>query len=150
VARYRPSSGMRRHTPRKLAAEMNVVPYIDVMLVLLVIFMATAPMMTQGVSVDLPQANSAPLPTENDEPVMIAVAADGGYYINVGDDSEAATDLEALTQRVTAIHNEKPETLFLVRGDQNVPYGKVVVLMSELQSAGVTKLGLVTDPAELP
>ncbi|PHS59278.1 MAG: protein TolR [Alcanivorax sp.] len=129
---------------------MNVVPYIDVMLVLLVIFMATAPMMTQGVSVDLPQANSAPLPTENDEPVMIAVAADGGYYINVGDDSEAATDLEALTQRVTAIHNEKPETLFLVRGDQNVPYGKVVVLMSELQSAGVTKLGLVTDPAELP
>lgn len=99
---------------------------------------------------DLPQANSAPLPTENDEPVMIAVAADGGYYINVGDDSEAATDLEALTQRVTAIHNEKPETLFLVRGDQNVPYGKVVVLMSELQSAGVTKLGLVTDPAELP
>ncbi|KAF0802492.1 biopolymer transport protein TolR [Alcanivorax xiamenensis] len=136
--------------PRKLSSEMNVVPYIDVMLVLLVIFMATAPMMTQGVSVDLPQANSAPLPTENDEPVMIAVAADGGYYINVGDDSEAATDLEALTQRVIAIHNEKPETLFLVRGDQNVPYGKVVVLMSELQGAGVTKLGLVTDPAELP
>ena len=139
-------SGVRVRKPRKMMSDINVVPYIDVMLVLLVIFMATAPMMTQGVSVDLPQTDSAPI-INNDEPVMITVRADGSYHINVGEDGgRAAASLETVKGNVLTIRKQKPDTLFLVEGDQNVPYGKVVVLMSELQRAGVTNVGLVTEP----
>ncbi|MFP1682694.1 protein TolR [Alloalcanivorax sp. C16-1] len=139
-------SGIRVRKPRKMMADINVVPYIDVMLVLLVIFMATAPMMTQGVSVDLPQADSAPI-LNNDEPVMITVRADGSYHINVGEDGgQTASSLDTVKGHVLTIRKQKPKTLFLVEGDQNVPYGKVVVLMSELQRAGVTNVGLVTEP----
>ncbi|MCH2559197.1 MAG: protein TolR [Alcanivorax sp.] len=139
-------SGVRVRKPRKMMADINVVPYIDVMLVLLVIFMATAPMMTQGVSVDLPQADSAPI-LNNDEPVMITVRADGSYHINVGEDGgQTASSLDTVKGHVLTIRKQKPKTLFLVEGDQNVPYGKVVVLMSELQRAGVTNVGLVTEP----
>ena len=126
-------------------AEMNVVPYIDVMLVLLVIFMVTAPMLTQGVSVDLPQTDSAAI-TNNDEPVRITVRPDGSYYIKVGGDGQSSATLETVKGQVLTIRKQKPGTLFLVEGDQNVPYGKVVVLMSELQQAGVSNLGLVTEP----
>ncbi|ASK34628.1 protein TolR [Alloalcanivorax mobilis] len=138
-------SGLKVRTPRKVMAEINVVPYIDVMLVLLVIFMATAPMMTQGVSVDLPQTSSAPIAIK-EEPVMITVRADGSYFINVGEDSNSATALETVKERVLTIREQKPNTLFLVQGDQKVPYGRVVTLMSELQSAGVENVGLVTEP----
>ncbi|GAA5135474.1 protein TolR [Alloalcanivorax gelatiniphagus] len=139
-------SGIRVRKPRKMMADINVVPYIDVMLVLLVIFMATAPMMTQGVSVDLPQADSAPI-LNNEEPVMITVRADGSYHINVGEDGgQTASSLETVKGHVLTIRKQKPKTLFLVEGDQNVAYGKVVVLMSELQRAGVTNVGLVTEP----
>ena len=135
-----------RRLRKKPMADINVVPYIDVMLVLLVIFMATAPMMTQGVSVDLPQADSAPI-LNNDEPVMITVRADGSYHINVGEDGgRQASSLETVKGHVLTIRKQNPKTLFLVEGDQNVPYGKVVVLMSELQRAGVTNVGLVTEP----
>ena len=139
-------SGVKVRVPRKLVAEMNVVPYIDVMLVLLVIFMATAPMMTQGINVDLPDSNSAPIDTTKDEPVIVSVTADGSYFINVGGDTKKSASLETVKGHVLTIRKQKPETLFLVEGDQNVPYGKVVVLMSELQQAGVTNLGLVTEP----
>lgn len=139
-------SGVRvRKQQRKMMAEINVVPYIDVMLVLLVIFMATAPMMTQGVSVDLPKTNSSPIAAKN-PPVTISVAANGNYYIDVGDDKHKATSLDTVKQRVQLIRKQKPGTLFLVEGDKNVPYGKVVTLMSELQSAGVANVGLVTEP----
>lgn len=134
-----------RKQQRKMMADINVVPYIDVMLVLLVIFMATAPMMTQGVSVDLPKTNSSPI-ANKDEPVMISVAADGSYYINVGDDKHKASTLDNVKARVQTIRKQKPGTLFLVEGDKNVAYGKVVTLMSELQSAGVDSVGLVTEP----
>ena len=139
-------SGVRvRKQQRKMMSEINVVPYIDVMLVLLVIFMATAPMMTQGVSVDLPKTNSSPIASK-DVPVTISVSADGNYYIDVGDNKHKATSLETVKKRVQLIHKQKPGTLFLVEGDKNVPYGKVVTLMSELQSAGVGNVGLVTEP----
>lgn len=139
-------SGVRvRKQQRDLMADINVVPYIDVMLVLLVIFMATAPMMTQGVSVDLPKTNSTPI-VNKDEPVMITVAADGSYHINIGGDSQKATSLEQVKSRVRIVRKQKPGTLFLVQGDKSVPYGKVVILMSELQSAGVDNVGLVTEP----
>ncbi|HLR16567.1 MAG TPA: protein TolR [Alcanivoracaceae bacterium] len=131
---------------KKLMADINVVPYIDVMLVLLVVFMITAPMMTQGIHVDLPQANSEPI--DDQEPVVITVKRDGAYYLNVGEGQEEATTTEALQENVQRIMKHAPDTLFLVEGDGQVPYGRVVTLMGELQTIGVTKLGLVTEPVE--
>ena len=139
-------SGVKIRVPRKLVAEMNVVPYIDVMLVLLVIFMATAPMMTQGINVDLPDSNSEPIDTTKDEPVIISVTADGSYYIDVGSDSRKSASLETVQGHALRIHKQKPATLFLVEGDGQVAYSKVVQLMGALQEAGITQLGLVTEP----
>ena len=139
-------SGVKIRVPRKLVAEMNVVPYIDVMLVLLVIFMATAPMMTQGINVDLPDSNSEPIDTTKDEPVIISVTADGSYYIDVGSDSRKSASLETVQGHALRIHKQKPSTLFLVEGDSQVAYAKVVQLMGALQEAGITQLGLVTEP----
>jgi len=139
-------SGVKIRVPRKLVAEMNVVPYIDVMLVLLVIFMATAPMMTQGINVDLPDSNSEPIDTNKDEPVIISVTADGSYYIDVGSDSRKSASLETVQGHALRIYKQKPSTLFLVEGDSQVAYAKVVQLMGALQAAGITQLGLVTEP----
>ncbi|WP_287962246.1 protein TolR [Alcanivorax sp.] len=139
-------SGVKIRVPRKLVAEMNVVPYIDVMLVLLVIFMATAPMMTQGINVDLPDSNSDPIDTTKSEPVIISVTADGRYFIDVGGDSQKSSSLETVKGHVLRIHKHKPSTLFLVEGDGNVAYARVVSLMGVLQEAGISQLGLVTEP----
>jgi biopolymer transport protein TolR len=138
---------MKVRTPRRLMAEINVVPYIDVMLVLLVVFMITAPMMTQGIQVNLPETSSAPMKTDQ-EPVVVTVKADGAYFINVGDKSKQSASLETVQGHVLRIMKHKPETLFLVEGDTDVPYGRVIELMSHLQGAGVTRLGLVTEPPE--
>lgn len=131
----------------KLLAEINVVPYIDVMLVLLVVFMITAPMMTQGVKVDLPDANAEPINLKNEEPLVISVRQDGSYLINVGDQRDKEALLETVVARVGAVKRQKPETLVLVEGDDAVPYGRVVSLMAALQKAGVADVGLVTEPA---
>ena len=139
-------SGVKIRVPRKLVAEMNVVPYIDVMLVLLVIFMATAPMMTQGINVDLPDSNSDPIDTTKNEPVIVSVTADGSYFIDVGGDSQKSSSLETVKGHVLRIHKHKPSTLFLVEGDGNVAYARVVSLMGALQEAGISQLGLVTEP----
>ena len=139
-------SGVKIRVPRKLVAEMNVVPYIDVMLVLLVIFMATAPMMTQGINVDLPDSNSDPIDTTKSEPVIISVTADGRYFIDVGGDSQKSSSLETVKGHVLRIHKHKPSTLFLVEGDGNVAYARAVSLMGALQEAGISQLGLVTEP----
>lgn len=126
-------------------AEINVVPYIDVMLVLLVIFMITAPMLTQGVDVELPSANAAPIQgTEND--VMIAsVDSLGKFYLDVGGKQESIT-LEQLKERVRKILNQNPKISVLVRGDKRVPYGDIIGLMVALQGAGIPNVGLVTEP----
>ncbi|EGG92951.1 Tol biopolymer transport system, TolR protein [gamma proteobacterium IMCC1989] len=126
-------------------AEINVVPYIDVMLVLLIIFMVTAPLLLQGVQVDLPQANSAPSPNQ-EEPLVISVDAQNNYYINVGDNDKAIKPLSTITDQVTKVLRVKPQTPVLVWGDTNVPYGTVVELMSRLQNAGAESVGLVTEP----
>lgn len=131
---------------RKPMAEINVVPYIDVMLVLLVVFMVTAPMLMQGVRVDLPQAPSAPLDEDSDEPLIVSVKADGTYYLNVGGDEETARPLPDITDRVSKVLRQKPNTPVLVWGDRGVEYGIVVNLMTELQGAGAPSVGLVTDP----
>ena len=135
----------RRRNKRRPMAEINVVPYIDVMLVLLVIFMITAPMLTQGVDVELPNANAAPIQdTEND--VMIAsVDSKGKYYLDVGGKQESIT-LSQIQDRVRKVLSQNPKMSVLVRGDKNVPYGDVIGLMVTLQSAGVPNVGLVTEP----
>lgn len=130
---------------RKPMAEINVVPYIDVMLVLLVIFMVTAPLLQQGVQVDLPKTPAKPINKVKDEPVIVSVRADGSYYINLGKQPEQAIALSEIGTKVAAVIRRQPETPVLVWGDKNVPYGEVVTLMSILQAAGAPSVGLVTD-----
>ena len=131
---------------RRLVAEINVVPYIDVMLVLLVIFMITAPLMMQGVDVELPQAPSELMPENDDEPLVVSIKADGTFYIDLAGDAEAPRPLAEIVDIVGKVLDEKPATPILVWGDRNVPYGEVVSLMSQLQGVGATGIGLVTEP----
>lgn len=138
----------RTRERKRPMAEMNVVPYIDVMLVLLVIFMITAPMLTQGINVDLPQASSEPIKTEDIEPLVASVDKAGAYYLNIGGKPNEPIDEEALVQKVAAVLRLKPQTPVLVRGDQDVNYGKVVTLMALLQQAGAPNVGMLTQPVE--
>ncbi|MEO6697342.1 MAG: protein TolR [Gammaproteobacteria bacterium] len=138
-------NGKRQRTRRLPMAEMNVVPYIDVMLVLLVIFMITAPLLAQGVKVNLPQTASEPLPQEKKEPVIVTVDVNGAYYLNVGEKHDQAIAADALVQIVAAVLRRQPETPILVRGDESVNYGKVVEALSLLQGAGAPNVGLVTE-----
>ncbi len=137
---------MGKKIKKKPMAEINVVPYIDVMLVLLVVFMVTAPLLMQGVKVDLPQAPSAPMDDTDDEPLIVSVKRDGSYFINLGKDQKEAKPLAQIKDTVSKVLRQKPKTPVLVWGDANVDYGKVVSLMTELQSAGAPSVGLVTDP----
>jgi biopolymer transport protein TolR len=131
---------------KRLMAEMNVVPYIDVTLVLLIIFMITAPLITQGVKVDLPQAQSEVIePTEN-EPVIVTVDAAGAIYVDLGEKPDAPVDDDTLVTRIAAVAKYRPGTDFLVRGDAGVPYGRVVEVMALMQGAGVKNVGLMTEP----
>jgi len=139
---------MARHRKRRAVAEINVVPYIDVMLVLLIIFMITAPLIQQGVEIDLPQANANPLPPEQNEPVVLTVSKTGEYYLNVGEHVNKPIDAEVLVHRVAAVVKYKPDTPVLVRGDKEVDYGSVTNAMVLLQTAGVEKVGLMTDQPE--
>jgi len=138
----------RRRQRRKPMAQINVVPYIDVMLVLLIIFMITAPLLTQGVKVDLPQAEAEPLPPEADDPVVVSVTADGTFHIDVGAGKGEPVDGEILQRRVSAVLRHQPRTPIMVRGDRNVEYGRVVDAMVLLQGAGAPSVGLVTETPE--
>ena len=138
----------QRRQRRRPMSEINVVPYIDVMLVLLIIFMITAPLLTQGVNVDLPQADSAPLPTEADEPVVVSVNLEGNFFIDVGEGKNEPLDAETLVARIAAVIKYKPKTPILVRGDRNVNYGRVVEAMVLVQAAGVPNVGLITETPE--
>lgn len=126
-------------------SEINVVPYIDVMLVLLIIFMVTAPMLMQGVKVELPKAAALPVGKQDNEPLIVSVKADGSYYLNVGKDKETSSSLAVIQDKVAKILRRKPESVVLVWGDKAVPYGDVVTLMSALQAAGAPSVGLVTE-----
>jgi len=127
-------------------SEMNVVPYIDVMLVLLVIFMITAPLLTQGVKVELPQAPSDPIPGEQREPLVLTVDKEGNYFLSVGENNDKPLDNDTLVQRVAAVLRRQPTTPVYVRGDSQVDYGKVVFAMTLLQQAGAPNVGLLTQP----
>lgn len=137
-----------RKLKKKPMSEINVVPYIDVMLVLLIIFMVTAPLLMQGVQVELPQAPSEPIDNDDTEPVIVSVKKDGTYYINIGGDQEQQRPIEEIKDSVSKILRQKPETPVLVWGDREVGYGIVVHLMTELQSAGAPSVGLVTEPPQ--
>jgi biopolymer transport protein TolR len=139
---------------RRPMSEINVVPYIDVMLVLLVIFMITAPLLNLGVEVELPKADAEPMDTqESDEPLVITVLQNGDLYLNAGGDldgtSSGLVDPESLLTMVTAIVSRNPEIQVLVGGDEQASYGQVYGAMVLLQKAGVTKVGLMSDPMEL-
>lgn len=136
---------------RRLMAEINVVPYIDVMLVLLIIFMVTAPLLTQGIKVELPKAGAEPLPEDvlrDHDPLILSVDAQGGLYLNIGDDQESALDADTVVQRVSAVIRREPKTPVLVKADRSVPYGEVVAGMVLLQESGAEKVGFITDPAD--
>ena len=135
----------RARSKRKLNAEINVVPYIDVTLVLLIIFMVTAPMLTQGVDVELPKAAAEPVETEDHEPLIVSVDAKGQYYINLGEDEmrpRTADDIATAVGRVLQVNQGK---LLLVRGDRDASYEQVVQLMVLLQGVGAERVGLVTE-----
>lgn len=129
-------------------SDINVVPYIDVTLVLLIIFMITAPLITQGVKIELPKISSEVLPPQEREPVIISVDANGNYYINYGEDRNQPIDSKSLLTRVGTLLRQQPGTRFLVEGDAKVAYRRVVELMALLQGAGVPSVGLVTEPPE--
>ena len=133
---------MRR---RRMLAEINVVPYIDVMLVLLVIFMVTAPMLMQGVEVELPKADAAPVQDQDAEPLIVSIDSQGQLFLNLGANEKQVLELATVRQRVAAVLRRTPDKPVLVWGDQKVAYGDVVVVMTALQEAGAPSVGLVTE-----
>lgn len=136
---------MAQSKKHRFAAEINVVPYIDVMLVLLVIFMVTAPLLTQGVKVELPQANTNPIESNQEEPLIVSIKADGSLYVNLSN-KDAKKSIEEIQRAISKVVKAKPSTPVMVWGDAAVPYGKVVAVMAKLQEAGVQHVGLVTEP----
>lgn len=134
---------------RKLMGEINVVPYIDVMLVLLVIFMVTAPLLTQGIEVDLPKANAEPIETVPDhDPLVLSVDAEGNLFLNAGDDEDKPASSQRIVTVVSIVLEEKPDTPVYVKADRAVAYGNVVGAMVLLQQAGANNIGFVTDPLD--
>ncbi len=137
----------RRRLPM---ADINVVPYIDVMLVLLVIFMITTPLLSQGINVDLPQAKAQPIVAKQEEPIIVSVDAQGLYYLNTATNPDQPIDATTLRgeiaeqlQKSAQNPGSQPRQI-LVKGDQNVDYGKVVQAMVLLQQAGANNVGLIT------
>ncbi len=132
-----------------MLAEINVVPYIDVMLVLLVIFMVTAPMLMQGVEVKLPEATASPVDNQDAEPLIVSIDDRGQLFLNLGVDEKQSLELATIRQRVAAVLRRTPDKPVLVWGDKRVAYGDVVVVMTALQEAGAPSVGLVTEnPAD--
>ncbi len=136
---------------RKPVAEINVVPYIDVMLVLLIVFMVTAPMLEQGIDVDLPQANNEPLDIdENLETLIVSITAAGEYFLSIGatgEDRKPVT-LDAIREQVGRILNANPEIQVLVEGDTQADWGSMITLITTLNAAGVTNPNFITQPLD--
>jgi len=141
-----------RHGPK---AEMNVVPYIDVMLVLLVIFMVTAPLLVQGVKLELPKIDNEALPTTTKQQILtLSVKKDGSYYWNVGEEidtntqQDTAVEVNMMTQEVKEVIAARGDTQVFIRADQSAEYATVVAGISALQKGGVTNVGLITEPPQ--
>jgi biopolymer transport protein TolR len=141
----------RKRERRKPMAEINVVPYIDVTLVLLIIFMITTPMLQTGVEVDLPQAESKTVESEGEgdnPPIVISIKEQGQYYIKSDSQDDEPVLAEEINSRVAAILINKPKTQVLINADKGVSYGTVVTVMAALKNAGVPTVGLMTKPEE--
>ena len=135
---------MRRH--RKAINQINVVPYIDVMLVLLIIFMITAPLLAQGVEVDLPETGAEAMPG-SDEPITLTIDARGRFFLDVGENTGKSIGDDEVVRRVRAVVKARPEAMVLIKGDTRVDYGRVAYGMGLLQEAGATKIGFISEPA---
>ena len=134
---------------RRGMSEINVTPMVDVMLVLLVIFMVTAPLLTQGVRVDLPKAGAEPIEDVPDHPpLVLSVDAEGNLFVNVGDDEDEPATAKEVVARVGAVIRNRPDTPILIKADRSVPYGNVVGAMVLLQQGGAEAVGFVTDPLD--
>ncbi len=136
---------------RKPMAEINVVPYIDVMLVLLIVFMVTAPMLNQGIDVDLPQASNEPLDIdENLETLVVSITATGEYFLSIGatGDERESVSLETVGEQVSRILNANPEIQVLVEGDTEADWGAMITLITTLNQAGVTNPNFITQPVD--
>jgi biopolymer transport protein TolR len=134
-----------------MMGEINVVPYIDVMLVLLIIFMVTAPLLTQGITVDLPRAAAEPLDPEmlkDSNPLILSVDREGRLFLNIGEDPDRALDEATVAARTAAALQRTPELPVLVKADARISHGRVVEAMAILQQAGARRLGIITDPPE--
>lgn len=138
---------MERHRRRKQMAEINVVPLIDVMLVLLIVFMITAPLITQGVKVDLPQADAEPVENSDELTLVVSIDDEGNYFISLGEeDNPEPVPLERIGEDVEKIMNQNPAVPVFLEADQSVSYGLVMSLMSTLGDAGVADVNLITQP----
>ena len=134
---------------RKLMGEINVVPYIDVMLVLLIIFMVTAPLLTQGIEVELPKAGAEPIESAvENQPIVLSVDAAGNLYLNIGDDEDQPKSSGVIVEDVAKVLRASPGTPVLVKADRKVEYGFVVGAMVLLQRGGAENVGFVTDPLD--
>jgi len=129
---------------RRQMAEINIVPYVDVMLVLMVIFMVTAPLITEGVNVNLPKAQARVIPQKNTPPLIVSVDKDGRYYLNVAQNNKTPISSRDLTVRIAAELQSDPKRPVMVRGDAEVDYGRVMGAMVLLQQAGANSVGLMT------
>lgn len=141
------SVGGDRSSKRRMNAEINVVPYIDVMLVLLIIFMVTAPLLTQGIDVELPKTEAAPL-VMNDEPLTLSINRAGQVHLNFGEKQGEPLSSEEVLRIAGAMARNKQDLMVLVEGDGQANYEHVAKAMTLLQTAGVKKIGFVTDPVE--
>ena len=138
---------------RKPMSEINVVPYIDVMLVLLVIFMATAPLLMQGVEVELPQAPSEGLPNDQNDPLVVSVKDDGAIFVNVGmrnmDKEANRVTIFSLEDQASRIIAARPDVPVYIRADADLTYAEVIEIMTVLQRSGAESVGLITDPPQV-
>ena len=134
-----------KHKKRKLVAEINVIPYVDVTFVLLVVFMVTAPLLMQGVQVNLPAVDSAPIKSNDNDPFIVSIKNDGSYWIDQRWENQNK-NLNEIKQIIEKILSQSPEKQILIWGAEKVDYGSVVRLMSELPKVGATSVGLITDP----
>jgi len=143
----------QRPQRRKAMSEINVVPYIDVMLVLLVIFMVTAPILTQGVKVDLPKAPSEPVSEHEKDPFVVTMRQDGALFVNLGvrkaDDTGTRVTIFSLEEQASKVLSARPDAPVYVRADHRLDYGQVVRVMTVLQKAGAQSVGLITDPPDV-
>ena len=136
-------------TRRRPMSEINIVPYVDVMLVLLVIFMATAPMLAQGIKLDLPKESSEQLERTEEDPVIVSLQEDGSIYLNVGEGAEEdgiQVSKATLEEQIMKVLRVRPDVPIFIRGDVDLAYGEVINVMTILQLAGADSVGLITEP----